>query len=380
MFRKEAETRDTEDLAYVDKLGPADDDSREFEDVEYNIEEAVADEPQQEEDEKIVFTGKELLEMKVKEMPTLVAGLLPKTGIVALAGSSDTGKSAFLRQLAGDIACKETQFLGFDIKATHNSVIVVSTEDDKYAISYLLGLQHNDSRKEDLYENLRYIFETDNLIQLLDKELKERPADCVIIDTFSDLYGGDMNQANKVRSFLSPFRSLSLKYGCLFIFLHHTGKRTELQPPSKDNLVGSQGFESKMRLVIELRRDSNDPAIRHMCIVKGNYQKETNKRESLVLMFGDQMRYTATQERVAFDRLVKSDPSKAAKNEAKERALMLKLQGLTIEQVTEAMNKEGFQVKRSTVGSWLKGISYPSIQPSLLLADTGQPEEEQAEE
>ena len=378
MLRQEMNNR-RDDLVYVDTLGAVGYDDQE-EDVMEEPDEAQVVGLQEEPDEKLVYTGKELLEMKITELPSLVDGILPKTGIIALAGSSDTGKSAFLRQLAGDIVCGEPQFLGFDIKATHKNVIVVSTEDDKYAVSYLLTMQNGDTRTEEVYENLRYIFNTQNLVEKLDKELKRQPADCIIIDTFSDLYGGDLNQSNKVRRFLDDYRNLCIKHECLIIFLHHTGKRTELQPPSKDHLLGSQGFESKMRLVIELRKDWTNTHKRHLCIVKGNYQKESNKQESIVLMFDGKMRYTATSEKVSFEKLVKPDPSKSAKNTAKERAAELKQTGLSISQITETMTKEGFQVKRATIGNWVRGISYPSIQPSLLPLDDGHPEEDDPEE
>ena len=80
-----------------------------------------------------------------------------------------------------------------------------------------------------------------------------------------------MNENNCVRSFLNAFSQLAIRHNTLVIFLHHTGKRTESLAPSKHNAIGSEGFEAKMRLIMELRQDPEHHNIRHLYIVKGNY-------------------------------------------------------------------------------------------------------------
>lgn len=122
----------------------------------------------------------------------------------------------------------------------------------------------------------------------LDRRLTRQPADVVIIDCFSDAFGGDLKDTQKIRSYLHPYQELALKHQCLILFLHHTSKRTEAYEPSKHNLLSGQGFEAKMRLVIELRADISDPTIRHLCIVKGNYLPGNMKRESYVLRFDEE--------------------------------------------------------------------------------------------
>ncbi len=44
-----------------------------------------------------------------------------------------------------------------------------------------------------------------------------------------------------------------------------------------------------MRLVIELRKDYNDPTLRTSVCYKGNYIPETDKRNSYVLNFHENM-------------------------------------------------------------------------------------------
>lgn len=92
-----------------------------------------------------VYTAKQLIDYETKEVPMLLDPLFPKVGVVALAGSSDTGKSAFLRQLACAIATAKSEFLGFRLDSKHHNAIYVSTEDDKLAISALLQKQTGNS-------------------------------------------------------------------------------------------------------------------------------------------------------------------------------------------------------------------------------------------
>ncbi len=128
------------------------------------------------------------------------------------------------------------------LNVTHKSVIYLSTEDDEYSLSPRLINMSKSRTDLSGYENLRIIFESKDLINRLDSLLTEKPADLVIIDTFSDIFDGDMNQANKVRSFIQKFKELTVKHKTLIIFNHHCGKKNDYRPPHKDNLLGSQGF------------------------------------------------------------------------------------------------------------------------------------------
>ncbi len=301
-----------------------------------------------------LVTGEELLNKKQDKLKYLVEGLLPETGVVALVGSSDTGKSSFLRQLAMSIVYKDADFLGFQIQAKHNSVIYVSTEDDGNAMAYLLNKQKVKEKEAKELKRLLFVFDTEDLLKKLDKALQDHKVDCVIIDTFTDIYSGDLVAANKVRSYINDFVNLSKKHNCLLVFLHHTGKRTEAFPPSKDNILGSQGFEAKMRLVIEIRRDFTDYQIRHLCIVKGNYVRDKDKSESYVLKFDDEMRYSNTGKRTAFESLVKPEPKKTANKNGKAMAMELKKVGCSISEIAVKLSESGHKYSRSTIGNWVK--------------------------
>lgn len=287
----------------------------------------------------------ELLNKDVESIPKLIDPIFQKTGLVAVGGSSDVGKSTLLRQLAIAIATGQETFLGFKLHPEHGKAIYVSTEDDEFAISYLLN-QYNKFAKyppKD-YSNLRYIFVVNDLIKEIDRQLTEDPADVVIIDAFTDLYSGKLNEANKVRTFLNEFSQLAVKHQTLFIFLHHTGKRTDNELPSKHNLLGSQAFEAKMRCVIELREDKQDTTKRHLCIVKGNYLPKELKTESYVLIF-ENLIFSATNDRVPYSELITGEERKNMQSEAKE----LKETGLSQKEISKRLG-----VSQPTINRWLR--------------------------
>jgi RecA-family ATPase len=294
---------------------------------------------QQNSSESEEIRGSYLLQFKAEKMPTLIGDIMPTVGNICLAGGSDTGKSSLLRKLAIDLV-SGTNFLRWGIKAKYRNAIFVATEDDQQATNYLLGQQASHLSPDALYK-LRFIFETENLEEKLDQKLSREPADLVIIDCFADAFGGDLKDTQKIRLFLHKYQELAAKHQCLILWLHHTAKRTENFEPSKNNLLSGQGFEAKMRMVMELRCDQSDPTLRHLCIVKGNYLPSSYKKESFVLRFDEShFTFTDTGERTAFEFLAKpqEDGAKAKYQQAKE----MKEQGLSYEQIA---SKIGYSSK-----------------------------------
>jgi RecA-family ATPase len=176
---------------------------------------------------------------------------------------------------------------------------------------------------------LRFLFETENVIKVLDGELTRQPADVVILDAYGDLYAGDANRTNQIRQFLNEYRELAQKHDCLILWLHHTGKRTDDQAPSKHHVIGGQGFEGKMRVLIELRRDHYDQDRRHLCIVKGNYLPDELKSESFVLHFDkESLSFSDTGVRIPFEQLAKQKDESDVGQERYNQIEALRQQGL----------------------------------------------------
>ncbi len=310
------------------------------------------------------ISAAELLSWKTEELPKLIDPIFPKTGLVCVAGSSDTGKSTFLRQLLLNIVAGEEYFLGFKIYPTHKRALYISTEDDSQAISYLLNVQNRGTQYDpDRINGLEYIFETETLMETISEALNANPVDVIVLDCLTDLYGGksSLNESTHVRAFLNPFKELADRHKCLIIFLHHTGKRTEDNEPSKRNLLGSQGIEAKMRLVIELRPDNTDPSKRHLCIVKGNYLKPEYKNQSFELRFDDNMLFHNTGNRTPFEELIKirTERSPEQREHLIEQAKQLSVQGKSQRDIAKQLN-----IGLGTVNTYLKVGSGVHVQPN----------------
>jgi KaiC/GvpD/RAD55 family RecA-like ATPase len=250
--------------------------------------------------EKVTYTATELFNLNADAIPYLAKPIIPAVGIFSIVGSSDTGKSMLFRQLALCVA-RSVDFIGFPVNPIHGRVIFIATEDDNVSTGFLLRKQ---ARSSDCLDNIRFHFETDNIPEYLKEQLEIEPADLIIIDAWSDVFGQNLNDSALIRTTLNMYRSISNKYQCAIGFLHHTGKRTQKLVPSKDNILSGQGFEAKMRLVMELRTDITDGDYKHLCIVKGNYLGKEYKGSSYKLHLDtSNFLFTNTGERVPFEDL-----------------------------------------------------------------------------
>ncbi len=254
-----------------------------------------------------IVSAAELLNGNLEEIPMLIPPIFPKKGIAMLCGSSDSTKSMFLRNMAWSITTGR-DFMGWKCNAIHHRVLFVSTEDDRDSTEILLkrhNILYNDASSDLI--GLKFLFSSVNLMKKLNKILSNLKFDMVIIDAYSDVFSGtSTNDATQVREFLSQFKDLSQTYGCLVLFLHHTGKGKQNYAPSKDNLIGSQSIEAAARLVIELKVDKDDDRLRHFCIVKGNYLGREWKRESFVYEFDEKsFTFKNTGIRKPFEELAK---------------------------------------------------------------------------
>ena len=295
----------------------------------------------EQEEQKMVFrkylvNGFDMLNITAEQMDCLVDPILPRVGLAALVGTSDSGKSTLLRGLAMAVASGREEFLGFALRPKYRSAIYISTEDDASAVGVLMQRQLEElgTPKQD-FASLDFIFETDNLLENLDQMLLDKPRDLVVVDACADLYTGPMNENNRVRAFLNQFSQLAIKHSVLILFLHHTGKRTETLIPSKHNAIGSQGFEAKMRTMMELRPDPMEHDLRHLCIVKGNYLPADYKHDSFVLRFSSGLNFTATGERVPFACI--RDRSDEEGNDKATIARAMREEGKTLQEIADAL-------------------------------------------
>ena len=305
-----------------------------------------------EEPEKDVWNAKELIERKITKLPTLVDPIFPKCGSIALAGGSDLGKSTFLRQFALSVAIGDKKFLGWDLKTQHQRAIYVSTEDDKDQITISLKtFNEHRNLKSEKFEGVDFVFAIENLVTTLRNRITINKIDVLIIDAFLDVFSGVMNDGGQVRRFITVYDQLAKEFGFLVIFNHHAGKRTQMFAPSKDNLLGSQSFEARMRLVIEMRPDFVDDNKLHLCIVKGNYLPPDYKKESFVIEANENRYFSNTGEREVFEHLRESVKEK---QDLKKLCWDLKEEGKTVREIEVDLRSQGYKISKSTVNRYLK--------------------------
>ena len=295
-----------------------------------------------------LFVGAdELKNQEIKEVDYLVDRLIPKGTLCSLVGESDTGKSSLLRQLAVSIAYGDNSFIGFKLNDQCRNVVYVSTEDGEMSTGVWLNKHFGkDTVDHESLTRLKFLFITENLYQNLKEVIKNNCVDLLIIDSYADIFEGSMNDSNIVRSFLTKYNELANMYGVTIIFLHHTKKSSEGARPNKNSILGSQGFEAKMRSVMMLTKDKDDDTLRHLCVVKNNYLPEKDKKLSYVLRFNENLSFEATGERVDFNDLDNPEYMELAKE--------LRNKGKSLRDIVDELNNKGFKVGKSTLQRKLK--------------------------
>lgn len=319
------------------------------------------------------YSGLNLYEFDFNELPKLLDPIFPKVGVVSLVGSSDTGKSTFLRQLAISIAFGLDDFIGYKINNDAKKVIYVSTEDDPASTSISLkkqiqGLFNVENILLTNLNNLKFIFDTDlnaesnkNLFTLLSKDLDDIGADLIIIDAFTDIFSGDLNSSTKVRQFLNLFSDIAKEFNCLVLFLHHTGKRTDKYTASKDNVLGSQAFEAKMRVLVELKHYPNDDSKRTLTITKGNYISSQIKKFAKVLSFDEETLLFTECGQVLVNSIASISKTNPKKNEILILIEKMHKQKKTIRAIETELKAKGFDIGKSTVSNYIKELKGKSV-------------------
>jgi RecA-family ATPase len=219
----------------------------------------------------------------------LLEKCLPKVGLAGLIGESDIGKTTWLILFALFVSLKSKVFLGMKLNVTHGRALYVSTEDDasNFGSKVKKMCQKLDISENEL-ENIEFFFTDDveKLASNLDEYLSKSKFDLVVIDAFSDILSDDGNNVTVVRKILNGLSLVASKHQCLVLVLHHM-RKTAGSEPTKNDALGSSGFEAKMRTVIGLYRGS-EPGEVKMKILKGNYLSPQDKMVVRTLKFEDQ--------------------------------------------------------------------------------------------
>tara|TARA_B100001093_G_scaffold440382_1_gene440873 strand:- start:251 stop:1216 length:966 start_codon:yes stop_codon:yes gene_type:complete len=282
-----------------------------------------------------------LFNLKYEEGKFLVDKLIPRASLTGFVGESDTGKSSFLRQLAVSMVYGDSEFLGFKINGGCRNVLYVSSEDGNVATSEWLK-KHigEDLPNEELLSKLHFVYNTDKITSDLREVVIKNCIDLIIVDAYADIFEGNMNHSNEVRTFLNQYSNLANEFGTTIIFLHHTNKST-VGKPNKHSISGSHGFEAKMRSVLMLTLDANNGELRNLSVVKGNYLSSKEKSECYVLKFNEQLSFENTGKRIPLSKLGEESYIELAKE--------IKASGKSYRETSVALKEKGYEVSSSTL-------------------------------
>jgi predicted ATP-dependent serine protease len=245
-----------------------------------------------------LYKGSDIFNKPKPRTHWLVEKRIPYGSLSALVGESGTGKSTFLSQLAISIIKGEDTFLDYSLNTRSKKVLYVSTEDGltftHERLSKQLGYSEDMFNSEGILidqdpylSNIWFLFDNKDVIDSIKQLLETEPTDLIIVDAYSDVFEEDMNHANKVRQFLTEYGKLADQYGCAILFMHHFGKGDRTK--AKHKILGSAGFEQKMRSILSLDRKDDKSFLK---TVKNNYLSHDEGNSADHLLLGDDLLFT----------------------------------------------------------------------------------------
>lgn len=166
----------------------------------------------------------------------------------------------------------------------------MATEDGMNACGKLLRTQLaglNQSATNNLSFIIADTLDQEEILKLIEAELKKAPCDLVVVDSFGDIFkGGDTNNNMAMRNTVKIFDRLSSRYNCLILFVHHINKGAYRQAPGQEHIQGGAGLVQKVRLAIQLTQ--GDGNLKHFTVVKGNYCPREYKTSAIELEFSEE--------------------------------------------------------------------------------------------
>ena len=310
-----------------------------------------------------LFKGSDIFSKPKPSTHWLVEKRIPYGSLSALVGESGTGKSTFLSQLAISIIKGEGTFLDYSLNTRSKKVLYVSTEDGLTFTHERLSKQLGYS--EDMFSsdgilinqdpylsNIWFLFDNKDVIKSITELLETESIDLVIVDAYSDVFDEDMNHANKVRQFLTEYGKLADQYGCAILFMHHFGKGDRTK--AKHKILGSAGFEQKMRSILSLDRKEDQSFLK---TVKNNYLSHDEGNSADHLLLGDDLLFTKIG---SFDSGAERAPKRTKLDIVLEdhSEVLIEVQNgnLSYKDAIELLNDLGISVSEGTIGRALKRL------------------------
>jgi archaellum biogenesis ATPase FlaH len=188
---------------------------------------------------------------EAKPIEWIAEGLVPRYGLVILAGKAGVGKSFLSLHLAHAVANGEN-LLGIVPIQHRGRVLIIDNEN--YPGLYLqrvaaLGLNPLD--EIDVLNLSGFRLDSKGCVEWLEKTLMGQKYSMVILDSWSDLTSRiDENKAGEVGRVLSRLRRLSYENECCFVLIHHLRKNLPFAVEAKDELRGSSALVNEADVVL----------------------------------------------------------------------------------------------------------------------------------
>lgn len=173
----------------------------------------------------------ELLAMEEVEPDWLVDQLFTAGSNGWVAAEPKVGKSWTVLELVYALATGQP-FLGrFFVKQPRRTLYLQEEDSVQRVLRRFKKILKGDSSRtppsdEYLRWSVRAGFKLDNLawIELLRQEIESFDAEVVVLDVFNRLHGSDENKQQEMTAILNTLTSLTNRYGCSFIIVHHNRK------------------------------------------------------------------------------------------------------------------------------------------------------------
>ena len=310
-----------------------------------------------------LYKGLDIFSMPKPKIHWLVDKRIPYGSLSALVGESGTGKSTFLSQLAISIIKRERTFLGYNLITKSKKVLYVSTEDGlaftherlSKQLGYSEDMFNSDGillEKDPNLSNIWFLFDNKDVIDSITQLLETESIDLVIVDAYSDVFEEEMNHANKVRQFLTEYGKLADQYGCAILFMHHFGKG--IRTKAKHKILGSAGFEQKMRSILSLDRKDDQSFLK---TIKNNYISHDEGNSADHLLLGDDLLFTKIG---SFDSGAERAPKRTKLDILLEdhHEVLIEVQNgnLSYKDAIDLLNDLGLSVSDGTIGRALKRL------------------------
>ena len=176
--------------------------------------------------------------------PELIQGILRETHIMNLSGSSKTGKTYLMQELALAIATGDT-WLGH--KCEQGEVLYIDAEVDKSSslnnineVAKAKGYTREMIGKNLIIWNIRgYATQIQKLLPSIIRRFKKNKLKLIIIDPMYKINEGDENSAKDMSEFTRGLDQLSVTLNCAIAYVHHFAKGNQADKSSIDRASGS---------------------------------------------------------------------------------------------------------------------------------------------